>query len=124
MFELETLQAFKDIKANGPMDRLYGLCLNLDWQMSKIAADWDQLQRGQARYHALKWMAKITNEWPMNDHTSGCFPVPAPKGSELSNSMAYMLTPDKWDQSTEYGNNRWALVDYAIEYMQRVIDAS
>lgn len=124
MFELETLQALKDIKANGPMDRLYGLCLNHDWQMLKIAADWDQLQRDLARHHALKWMAEITNEWPMNDHTSVCFPVPAPKGSELSNSMAYMLTADKWDQSTEYGNNRWALVDYAIEYMQRVIDAS
>ena len=65
--------------------------------------------------HDIDKMAKLISKWPLHSGDS-LYPVPSSQHSQpgAAFQMAY-LDRILWDQTTEYGRARLALLDYLIE---------
>lgn len=83
-----------------------GLCYNMDYVDGNATALPD------------KFLCRKL--WKLWDKYSGyeAYPVPHPIHRA---SFAYHNTREKWDTSTEYGRNRWELLNYLIDQVEFMI---
>ena len=95
----QLLKQLKELHAAGPKDPTLGIC-----QITTL--------------ETAPYIKGIWEKWPKYSG-SLLYPVPAFEGQdskEAENSfyMNYLL----WDKDTEYGRNRWELLEWMIEEIQ------
>lgn len=100
-YRLNLLRKLSNIQADGPLCLSIGICSNALTETS----EWAYL-------HACFLC------WPKFSGDLG-YPVPHP---ELNCTGAYDLCYDLWDKSTEYGLNRWELLDHCIRTLSAMED--
>lgn len=112
------------IRTNGPNTLYCGICANLDWQLDKN--------------EEFEWGSSITTDnllrqgfkaWPRFSGDVQA-PVPAPEDalpSERDPYTYYINLPHigevYWDRETPYGQARWELLDFLIEYFEHLTEA-
>ena len=65
----------------------------------------------------VDFLAPYFERWPKYSGERN-YPVPHP---DKSADVAYFLTKERFDQSTEYGRNRWELLHFIIAELEREI---
>lgn len=63
---------------------------------------------------AVKLVSRLAVLWPK---FTGNYQFPVPGGSYIQAQQSRTL----WDKSTQYGKNRWELLDFLIEQVQAMI---
>lgn len=99
MLHEKLLKDLKHLKENGPKHKFAGICYHTQTQAEEL-------------------MECLFTYWPKY---AGCeyFPVP----SDNENYTAYeaydtLHNDDKWDRDTQYGRDRWELLDFLIEFLE------
>jgi hypothetical protein len=95
------------IKEKGPIQKQYGICINVDHAIHKNTGN----------YVSVSLLA-ATACWGNSAKFSLAYPIEDVK-SKLSPSTQYInahLTGNMWDRRTRYGKLRWELLDHLIEY--------
>lgn len=101
--EAGMLKAMKTIRKNGPKDPKIGICQNVA----------DTMPFAFGVYAAME---ELFQSWDMYSGNK-TFPVPL---GDVDPGEAYMyLGKEYWDRETEYGRNRWALLDHCINKLRQ-----
>jgi hypothetical protein len=93
-----------------PLNRAVGLCTNVA----------NHTFGGNSYMACKQLMQELFAQWPLY---SGCSRTPVPGSNGENASDAYAYTNDKWDRDTEYGRNRWELVDWMIAQLESESDS-
>lgn len=109
MSEHRLLLVLQDIKANGPIDKLEGLCRNLHHHHYRL------FDEGVSTA-AIMRMLQCFVEWPEGTKSRD-YPVPGVNGN--GKQMSFSLY-DKWSRYGEYGRMRWRLIDWMISQLELV----
>lgn len=99
----EMLALLLQIQVDGPKNPRTGIC--------------DQLQKvlpfGYGK--VMQTMEEMFLTWPLYSGED-TFPVPHP---ELAPDVAYLEAEGNiWDKNTEYGRNRWSLLEHCVSQLQ------
>lgn len=101
MLHEKLLDGLKLLKESGPLDKSYGICCNIQYK------------------HQVEHL--LEELFPYWSKYSGelLWPVPS-DNPEYDNYEAYikLYRKDKWDRETQYGRDRWELLDFLIEFLE------
>lgn len=101
----EVWSALYQIRTQGPSDLTTGICWNFECVTARTArrGDWEELNDMAA-------MGFVFERMGLDRH----YPVAHPT---MTNEDAYNHARDDiWDKDTDYGKNRWALLDKMLEF--------
>lgn len=121
------LNALKMLRDKGPSDESRGICSNVAYYM-KVLLEWKLVD--DTVYDCLEHMKDMYEKW---DEFSGrrSFPIVHPDSNWLSDDDIQMAAGEafhsdmpKWDGSTKYGQDRWALLAWLVSSLEsEVADA-
>lgn len=57
---------------------------------------------------------KLFSDWPLYNGRYA-YPIPSPDSALSDPGDYYMFCDDHWDTETEYGRNRWSLLEHVIQ---------
>jgi hypothetical protein len=121
------LAGLQRIVENGPKDYSLGLCQNLEdaiEELPEYSADVADSVLGTT--HVPDWLEDELNcgfmDWPLFAG-SLWYPVPYPT---LGRRVAYDAydTEPKWDKEQPYGQNRWNLVHFLVQYFEEKLQSA
>lgn len=95
----------------------------IDYRTSKLKEQLEKLKdlkasvpfksQGICAYSSVFLVADLSQHWPKHSGNE-LFPVPHPEATPV---YAYSHYP-KWDKDTEYGRNRYELLEFLIEQLE------
>lgn len=103
----DVLRTLLKLRQGGPQHPSYGICGNAGYLKG-------------TQYDIL---FSAFQHWPKYSGMP-CYPVPGPSTGENSAISAYNRAEDCWDRSTEYGQMRWELLDFSIEFLTLLLQAA
>lgn len=106
------LAALKLIKHDESLiNKKEGICGNLDDVLYEIF-------EYEAWHEAYDHTGRLASKWPKHSGNRS-YPVPHP---EYGPEIAFDLTDDLWDRNTQYGRDRWELLEFMIEKLEKQYD--
>lgn len=105
----EIQNALLEIKG-GNYSKDWGICLNVYWFLSEaweVFVLWKSTSEGAFR------------DWPK---FSGCPTFPVPYGHSHSCAEEAFYSLDKWSKDSQYGRDRWELLEHLIEWYGKKAD--
>ena len=92
-------------------DTRRGICWHMHTALGEIDIALTQ------RRKVNNWVRDAFSEWPKS---SGDNHYPVPDG-DMNPEVAFDNTEDLWDPSTEYGRNRYELLDFLIQEAEKIV---
>jgi len=91
-------------------DKSLGICWHMHMALGEIDIALEQ------RHKINNWVRDAFSEWPKS---SGDKNYPVPDG-DMDPEVAFDTTEDLWDTNTEYGRNRFELLDFLIQEAEKI----
>lgn len=98
MLHEKLLNQLKLLKEHGPSNKSQGIC--------------NSIQHG---YHTKELLEGVFPYW---SKYSGETKWPVPSDNPYYGPYTRLYYHDKWDRSTQYGRDRWELLDFLIEFLE------